>query len=888
MISRANKDIFCLFEVYVPNIINNKVIDWIPYSSKTFNDGGESSQTSLGDFIYGIYDPWLYEWQKTRNPEGTTSYMGWWPRDNSKFIGNILPEGPYESYEAEVKFYYGDNDIQTIDLSQGNEITLENIRVPKSISIGNGAIVEIIYRVQQIDYTIENETSKLKNLKNLYLAAKDSADKKVLKYRLAKYVRYLGDILSRKYTAELQKIQSYEDYKSVIQSLTERARQEQISKLKNYFKDEKKLINNTLLQLRILDLDLIEELGLSYENDSSLRIYQPNGALDSAETEYNNFFNDDNFEEDKITPRLYLITESNSMINNQLRNLLYHINNNSSYNLSHIINGLIFNFNQRNIAIDNQLVELGNRFYVSQYLEMLNTQGQDLFFKEIDDNDRQILSFKSEYMQNLTTTSIPQYRYQLLHKKENPIILRNEEIISNNWNEYFYITDNDSIQDLSLVVDKDQQTGRISSYSINNISTLDLLDDSCGDCYLKSSGIKGEIDRLLGAVITGINQGQGTAEQRKNDYEQKFAPVKYDGGGNQINSLNIIQKYQLGVVQDDGRINKISHVLETIIDNIYLSFADLSIDNIFDKIDWNSNGLNTPWCIILPDEFNKNDQFNEGNNENEEEENVCLKQYVEDYITIPNGQSESARDIYQKICTCVAYWENNEENLTAEQIEIIRNTIDFYKSNEVYNNFISKWKWDNDASYGGNNLGALFFRWQNAYGAVSDTETMSDNITELENLIIDYNKILEITRNNMTSQFLALRERYQNIISQYSFSDNIRDIMQEEKDRYILAINGLNEIKDFFNIQLTNLQQDQISDGYLQFLETYKNSQSSNSSEGLTKYQQLLAEAQVMMNTQLNEQDSPYSQSIIINNAWKNYLDALAEIYKTEIKERFG
>lgn len=890
MISRANKDIFCLFEVYVPNIINNKITDWIPYSSKKFNDGGESSQTSLGDFIYGIYDPWLYEWQKTRNPEGNTNYMGWWPRDNSKFIGNILPEGPYESYDPEIKFYYGDNDIQTIDLSQGNEITLENIRVPESISIGNGAIAEIIYRVQQIDYTIENETNKLKSLKNLYLAAKSSADEKVLKYRLAKYVKYLGDILSRKYTAELQKIQSYEDYKLVIQSLTERARQEQINKLKNYFKDEKNLMNNTLLQLHILDLDLIEGLGLSYENDSNLRIYQSNGALGSAETEYNNFFNDDNFnfDENEIIPKLYPITEPNAIINNQLRNLLYHINNSSFYNLSDIIDRLIFNFDQQNIAIDNQLAELGNRSYISQYLEMLNTQGQDLFFKEINNKDKQILSFESNYMKNLITTSIPIYRYELLYKKKNPIILKNEEIISDNWDEYFYITDSNNIYDLSLTADKDEQTGKISSYSIDNESTLNLLDNSDEDCYLKSSGIKGEIDRLLTAVINGVNQGQGTAEQRKNDYEQKFTPVKYDGGGNQINSSNIIQKYQLGIVQNDGRINKIPHVLETIIDNIYLASTDLSVDSIFNNINWNSNGLNTPQCIILPDEFNKNDAFNEENNEDGEEQNVCLKQYVIDYITIPDGQSESARDIYQKICTCVAYWESNEENLTAEQIEIIRDTINFYKNDEVYNNFINKWKWNNDSSYGGNNLGALFHRWQSAYGAVSDTEIMSDNITELENLIIDYNKILKITRDNMVSQFLVLRERYQNIISQYSFSDNIRDIMQEEKDRYTFAINSLNEIKEFFNIQLTNLQQDRISDGYLQFLETYKNSQSSGNSEDLTKYQQLLAEAQVMMDTQLNEQDSPYSQSIIVNNAWKNYLDALAETYKIEIKERFG
>jgi len=52
VISKCNKDIFCLFEVYVPNATKD---DWVPYIDRGFHGD------ILAGSIYGIYDPWLYE-----------------------------------------------------------------------------------------------------------------------------------------------------------------------------------------------------------------------------------------------------------------------------------------------------------------------------------------------------------------------------------------------------------------------------------------------------------------------------------------------------------------------------------------------------------------------------------------------------------------------------------------------------------------------------------------------------------------------------------------------------------------------------------------------------------------------------------------------------------
>ena len=96
--------------------------------------------------------------------------MGWWPKEK---LSEILPlvRTDYGQYDTTITFHYGEEET-VVSLAETGEIVLENIKVPDYITIGNGVVMESIFRVQYIDYTIENENNTLKTLRNNYFNIK--------------------------------------------------------------------------------------------------------------------------------------------------------------------------------------------------------------------------------------------------------------------------------------------------------------------------------------------------------------------------------------------------------------------------------------------------------------------------------------------------------------------------------------------------------------------------------------------------------------------------------------------------------------------------------------------------------------------------------------------
>ena len=43
-----------------------------------------------------------------------------------------------------------------------------------------------------------------------------------------------------------------------------------------------------------------------------------------------------------------------------------------------------------------------------------------------------------------------------------------------------------------------------------------------------------------------------------------------------------------------------------------------------------------------------------------------------------------------------------------------------------------------------------------------------------------------------------------------------------------------------------------------------------------------------MASAVVNEDYSPYNQNLLVQEAWKNYLSTLSNVYITEVKERFS
>ena len=170
--------------------------------------------------------------------------------------------------------------------------------------------MESIFRVQYIDYTIENENNTLKTLRNNYFNIKKQAEENILKYIAASTAKQRGEYLVEKYNILLAELQDYENYKQVINLLTDNARIEQINRLKEYFINEKSTVNMLSLQLQMLDIEIAETLGELYtsEEKADQRIYGE--AFQTAKTNYQNFFsNPDMFDGD--TP--LLLTKENNL-----------------------------------------------------------------------------------------------------------------------------------------------------------------------------------------------------------------------------------------------------------------------------------------------------------------------------------------------------------------------------------------------------------------------------------------------------------------------------------------------------------------------------------------------------------------------------------------------
>jgi len=72
--------------------------------------------------------------------------MGWWSKENLGINNSRVADYDFGEYDPTLTFYYGNEEVK-ISLAETGEIFLDNIRVPDYISIGNGVIMEPIYRL---------------------------------------------------------------------------------------------------------------------------------------------------------------------------------------------------------------------------------------------------------------------------------------------------------------------------------------------------------------------------------------------------------------------------------------------------------------------------------------------------------------------------------------------------------------------------------------------------------------------------------------------------------------------------------------------------------------------------------------------------------------------
>ena len=307
-------------------------------------------------------------------------------------------------------------------------------------------------------------------------------------------------------------------------------------------------------------------------------------------------------------------------------------------------------------------------------------------------------------------------------------------------------------------------------------------------------------------------------------------------------------------------INKPSHTLENIIDTLYMdpdmtkaeAIANIKSRNIF---------------LSLP---GPNNSF-----EDKKDLQALLANYLDNYLTTTGSQSPYS--IYKEICAYITYRDEHNNDLSDEQKVIIRNKINSLMNTSPYQGFITQF----------NQISTFITNQSRAYSAVAQGNTVSTAINELSIYVKDFNTLVRFMKDKI-NQFKQFRNRYINTSERYNVSDNIKEILWDEQQVYSSAQDRLNEIKNLFSHQLEAIQKDVLFEGYLDFLMSYIDYNKTSNTTNKKKYLQLLEEAEAMAQATVNEEFSPYNQNLIVQNAWKNYLDALAATYEIEIKERFG
>ena len=878
-ISKCNRDIFCLFEIYIPTENG-----WITLPESHYS----GTPTSFIVNAQGIYDPWLYNWQQNHknNNNIRENYNGWWPKKDGD-LGTILPNSNYGAYDPTMTFVYSNKENVVISLAEKEEITLENIQVPDSITIGNGVVMEPIYRLQCIDYTVENENSALKKIKDNYLLVKEQATKDLLQYFAASYAKTNGDILLKKYEAELQKILDYENYKSVIALLTNNARQEQIDKLvtdseaqKSYLTNEKKLVDIIMLQLQNLDYDMLDALGNIYENDTSHRIYGKDSLLFSYNKKYQEAYNQlKEAESDTIIPQIIEYLQyipdyelAKSVSKDDVGKIIYHIQQHTNYNFADGILQLIDYINNNISITDKELSTLGEKRFVGQYLDTLTKNMQEILFGDLTTAFDK-LSIKNE--------AVKEVLYQLLQEsdgQEVPLAYlcykkdkNNEDIFSlketnlsdsNAWDDSYFLLSTEQLPNIILSEPSSEST---SDYIINYNNYWDREEELPINQSSKIFSIYKENRNILEAIKYYLEKSNdwlhngGNEQQRISTYNTNYQPYSYNYG-----MPYQFTNYELGRYNSYA-VSKTQ--LERLIDTVYLNNSKATIDDIISYLSTQTIYSRLPETDIENNMYNIKE---------------CLKNYIDAYITPDNENNISPRDIYQQICGCVTY-RDEHPSLTEDQLQVIRDTIDMLSMSEPYASF----KQQVGGQIATKNIIEKFTKWQEDYNNITNGAN-AENVQNLKKAVQDFNGV--VAQINSLMEYLSrLIERYKKFSNnEYKVTDNIQELLWEEKNHYIIAKQELTNIRQTLIAQLETIQSNAFFDGYFDFIYSYVMYNSIDITKDKNKYTQLLDEAQAMAKAIVDENKNPYKLQAKIDLAWKQYLDALAKVYYNEIKERFN
>lgn len=273
--------------LYERHLISSPYIRWVPYETTWVKDSNPIANDN------GYYDPHLKKWWSTSI-------------DNEK--------------EYDPSFYYNDTKI-TLD-NINNEIIWYNISPPDSLRIGNGITMELIYRIQCIDYSVEDDYPEVLSKKQIYLNLKETYLNKINAYNLAQSQQKTIDLLLIQYQQKLNDLKD-QDIQNILKDLYQTQKLLTNSTIEKYRDDISNYqikTNNSLQSLRSDNQELFydEENSNYFIENQEYFDYLSHFPL-SDEEAYQSFLNNFQNEYNTFLGKIKEIKEANETNIQQLQ-----------------------------------------------------------------------------------------------------------------------------------------------------------------------------------------------------------------------------------------------------------------------------------------------------------------------------------------------------------------------------------------------------------------------------------------------------------------------------------------------------------------------------------------------------------------------------------------
>lgn len=857
-------DKFCLFDVYVPIFKNDKFITWDRYLNKVLNDL-LVPDVSARNGIQGIFDPYLYEQQKS-----DTSILpirkGWW-QDTTEM------EMVYDPSFTLVYSIKQNNEekiiTRNISLKDTQEITLQNTMTPINLSVGSGVIMELIYRLKFIDYSMEKEDGDVETYqaKSDYLNAKRNALNNMAQWRSDNYYKEAYAVLMIKYGEEIERLDKIENYSTIISALVNSAYEDQCEQIPNgYLINENKLLGALTLDLKEINARLELTLGKQYEDKTE--------EIDSKKKNCDDYMDDTLFipeEHDGQTslfPHLdyylsnnYTIFDVINNINNIIDPILYHLSNNSNQNLFNTLSDMYNLCATREESKSIELINLPPEVtYVAQYQQYLNDTQRNNFFNTM------VKVFDQEYPVGYW-----------LHKGEISYIdfqqLKNDDAIV--LSDYFHIGEEDQelpeLKEISLIKkvtedgkeipmgygiegldfyrDPENQIQKSEFYLIKtpdnpNQTIINYLIENLSNLNTDSNNVFNEESYF-------DTYGIEYSEQISEDLENLISVLREDTE----------HKISLGVFPNDTYIDVQKSIIESIIDLGNFQGAMFAI-NDEKKLE------------ILEEQLKQSCHYY---NEIPIPIRTILKQIIIKYVS-PGVEEEtkSFRQHYSEAITYSTYLKDHQSDFTDDEILYIKDQIDNYKrrrnSSEWTNLGI-----DQEIS---DFIDALL-SWDDIRTGLGGTPN-SALALKMNSYINELNKIIKAKRNIINS-YRTINYQIQSLLNNDSLtpSTNIRDRLEEEIKIYGEGREALEELKNNYENWLLTIRTKGKILAYQDFLKDYFTLINTNNRFNTdSQYQEQIENLRIYKTKQPNSDQQPDKQQKIVTQAWATFLNLLAKDYE--------